>query len=156
MLLDCPMPRPRIVTCIVLAVSLLKLAEGQLRSLEVLVLDSPPFTCRDAAPCYSAASPNPQQTADGCRGGSRLTKNGVCVHGFNIDLLEQLERNIRTQSWADPAFRFNIMWRTSATAGGGYSYMMQELSTPGSRTAAGYFSQCTNESKSCFPHVNTT
>ena len=55
--------------------------DGQVKSLEVLVIDSPPFTCTDQAPCYSASSVISTVTAPECRTGSRRSKNGVCVHG---------------------------------------------------------------------------
>lgn len=46
---------------------------------------------------------------------------------------------------------FNTMWRTSASAGGGYSRMVQELSEPGTQVKRGYFSACTDKSADCFP-----
>ena len=60
-----------------------QLAVAQITSLEVLVLDSPPFTCSDAAPCYSTGSLR-TDGFEGCRAGSRRTKNGVCVHGLSV------------------------------------------------------------------------
>ena len=92
---------------LLLALSL-RQAVGQVSSLEVLVLDSPPFTCNDEFPCYSA-NPPVEAASNGCLPGSRKTKNGVCVHGMSIDLLMALETRIRKQPWATPDFTFNIV-----------------------------------------------
>ena len=45
------------------------------------------------------------------------------------------------------------MWRTSATAGGGYTRMVQELSAPGTNVQRGYFSACTDKNADCFPRL---
>jgi len=43
------------------------------------------------------------------------------------------------------------MWRTSATAGGGYTQMVQEVAAPGTQVKRGFFAACTDKSAACFP-----
>ena len=43
------------------------------------------------------------------------------------------------------------MWRSSSSAGGGYSRMMEELNAPGTQVKRGYFSACTDKNAACFP-----
>jgi hypothetical protein len=46
-----------------------------------------------------------------------------------------------------------MMWRTSSTAGGGYTRMLQELGAPGTNVQRGYFSACTDKNAACYPIV---
>jgi len=158
-----------------------QLAVAQITSLEVLVLDSPPFTCSDAAPCYSTGSLR-TDGFEGCRAGSRRTKNGVCVHGLSVELLNLLERRIRKQAWADPAFTLNLFWRSAASVGGytgevrvvrvlsippslspsllcartqsltqRHAGVAAEISMPGTAAKAGFLTRCLDRSAGCYP-----
>jgi hypothetical protein len=92
-------------------------------SLNIVAIESPPYICTEAVPCLPAIMPSYEERADCLYGGTK-TVDGICVHGYLIDLI----RVISSRQNANISFK---LWLTTSIVTGGYSNYVKEIFQPG-------------------------
>jgi hypothetical protein len=96
-------------------------------SLNIVAIESPPYVCTEEVPCLPAIMPSYEETT-GCLYGGIKTVNGICVHGYLIDLI----RVISSRQNANISFK---LWLTTSILTGGYSNFVKEVFQPGATHA---------------------
>jgi hypothetical protein len=97
-------------------------------SFNIVSIESPPYICTEEVPCppaFNALRESTSESGSDCLFGGTKTVDGVCLHGYLIDLL----RVISSRQNANVSFK---LWLTTSTVTRGYSRIVKEIFQPGS------------------------